>query len=107
MLEVDHIETFHGETQALFGAPLTVGAGEVVTLLGLDGAGKTATSRSILGLSPPRAGRVRFEGQEITRTPTHRISRMEIGWAPDDRRLFPALTARRNLALGTRNRPWR
>ena len=107
MLEVDHIETFYGETQALFGASLTVGAGEVVTLLGPNGAGKTTTIRSILGLSQPRAGRVRFEGQEITGMPTHRISRMGIGWVPDDRRVFPSLTGRRNLALGTRRTRFR
>ncbi|MDG4647890.1 ABC transporter ATP-binding protein [Roseibacterium sp. SDUM158017] len=102
MLEVDHIETFYGETQALFGASLTVGQGEVVALLGPNGAGKTTTIRSILGLSPPKGGRVRFEGQEITHLPTHRISRMGIGWVPDDRRVFPSLSGRRNLALGTR-----
>ena len=107
MLEVDHIETFYGETQALFGASLTVGAGEVVTLLGSNGAGKTTTIRSILGLSQPRAGRVRFDGQEITGMPTHRISRMGIGWVPDDRRVFPSLTGRRNLALGTRRTRFR
>ena len=107
MLEVDHIETFYGETQALFGASLKVNAGEVVTLLGPNGAGKTTTIRSILGLSQPRAGRVRFEGQEITGMPTHRISRMGIGWVPDDRRVFPSLTGRRNLALGTRRTKFR
>ena len=107
MLEVDHIETFYGETQALFGASLTVNAGEVVTLLGPNGAGKTTTIRSIFGLSQPRAGRVRFEGQEITGMPTHRISRMGIGWVPDDRRVFPSLTGRRNLALGTRRTKFR
>lgn len=107
MLDVDHIETFYGETQALFGASLSVGAGEVVALLGPNGAGKTTTIRSILGLSPPRAGRVRFEGREITRMPTHRISRIGIGWVPDDRRVFPSLSGRRNLSLGTRRTKYR
>lgn len=107
MLEIDHIETFYGETQALFGASLTVGEGEAVALLGPNGAGKTTTIRSVLGLSPPRAGRVRFGGQDITRMGTHRISRMGIGWVPDDRRIFPSLSGRRNLALGTRRTRYR
>ena len=94
MLEVASIETFYGETQALFGASLEVGEGEVVALLGPNGAGKTTTIRSILGLSPPRRGRIRFDGQDITRLPTHRISRLGIGWVPDDRRVFPTLTGR-------------
>jgi branched-chain amino acid transport system ATP-binding protein len=107
MLEVSGLETFYGETQALFGASIEVGAGEVVALLGPNGAGKTTTIRSILGLTPPRLGRVRFDGGEITDWPTHRISRLGIGWVPDDRRVFPSLTGRRNLALGTRRTRFR
>ncbi len=107
MLQVSDIETFYGETQVLFGTSLTVAPGEVVALLGANGAGKTTTIRSILGLSPPRRGRVLFDGREITREPTHRISRLGIGWVPDDRRVFPALTGRRNLALGTRHTRFR
>lgn len=109
MLEVAGIETFYGETQALFGVSLSVGPGEVVALLGSNGAGKTTTIRSILGLSAPRAGEVRFDGQPITALPTHRISRLGIGWVPDDRRVFPSLSGRRNLTLGkrrTRFRSW-
>lgn len=109
MLEVGAIETFYGETQALFGISLSVGVGEVVALLGSNGAGKTTTIRSILGLSPPRAGEIRFEGLPITKMSTHRISRLGISWVPDDRRVFPTLTGKRNLALGTRRtrfRPW-
>lgn len=107
MLELRGIETFYGETQALFGASVSVGAGEVVSLLGPNGAGKTTTIRSILGLSPPRRGQIRFDGQDITRMPTHRISRLGIGWVPDDRRVFPTLSGRRNLALGTRRTRFR
>lgn len=110
MLEVAGIETFYGETQALFGASLTVDAGEVVALLGANGAGKTTTIRSILGLTPPRRGTIRFDGREITRVPTHEIARAGIGWVPDDRRVFPSLTVARNLAIAvkrTRFRPWR
>jgi branched-chain amino acid transport system ATP-binding protein len=107
MLEVSGIETFYGETQALFGVSLRVEPGEAVALLGSNGAGKTTTIRSILGLSPPRTGDVRFDGQSITALPTHRISRLGIGWVPDDRRVFPTLTGRRNLALGTRRTRFR
>jgi len=109
MLEIRDIETFYGETQALFGASLRVGEGEVVSLLGPNGAGKTTMIRSILGLTPPRRGRIGFDGRDITRQPTHRISAMGIGWVPDDRRVFPTLTVARNLQLGmrkTRFRSW-
>ncbi len=107
MLEVSSIETFYGETQALFGVSLSVGPGEVVALLGPNGAGKTTTIRSILGLSQARRGHIRFDGQAITAMPTHNISRLGIGWVPDDRRIFPALSGRRNLALGTRTTRFR
>ncbi len=109
MLQVNEIETFYGETQALFGMSLEVRTAEVVALLGPNGAGKTTTLRSILGLSPPRRGQIAFDGQDITGMPTHRISRLGIGWVPDDRRVFPTLTGRRNLAIGarrTRFRSW-
>ena len=110
MLSVaERIDTFYGETQALFDVSLAVGAGEVVALLGPNGAGKTTTLRSILGLTPARRGRVRFDGRDITRTPTHEIARGGIGWVPDDRRIFPTLTVARNLAIArkrTRFRAW-
>jgi len=107
MLELNGIETFYGETQALFGVSLGIGRGEVVALLGPNGAGKTTTLRSILGLSPPRRGHIRFDEQDITALPTHRIARMGISWVPDDRRVFPTLTAARNLRLGTRRTRFR
>ncbi len=107
MLELSNIETFYGETQALFGVSLGIGRGEVVALLGPNGAGKTTTLRSILGLSPPRRGRIRFDEQDITAAPTHRIAGMGISWVPDDRRVFPTLTAARNLRLGTRRTRFR
>lgn len=110
MLDLTHIETFYGETQALFDVSLSIGEGEAVALLGANGAGKTTVLRSILGLTPARRGRVTFRGHEITRTPTHRIARSGIGWVPDDRRIFPALTVRTNLALGQKKsafKAWR
>ncbi|MBC7996011.1 MAG: ABC transporter ATP-binding protein [Rhizobacter sp.] len=109
VLSIDNIETFYGETQALFGVSLSIAPGEVVALLGPNGAGKTTTLRSILGLTPPRRGRIHFDGQDITRRPTHEIAAMGVGWVPDDRRIFPTLTVARNLAIArkkTRFRSW-
>jgi branched-chain amino acid transport system ATP-binding protein len=109
LLSVEGIDTFYGETQVLFGASLQVAPGEVLALLGPNGAGKTTTLRSILGLTPPRHGRVRFDGQDVTRRPTHQIAAAGVGWVPDDRRVFPTLTVARNLAIArkkTRFRAW-
>jgi branched-chain amino acid transport system ATP-binding protein len=109
LLSVDGIHTFYGETQALFGASLHVAPGEVLALLGPNGAGKTTTLRSILGLTPPRSGRVHFDGHDITHRPTHQIAAMGVGWVPDDRRVFPTLTVARNLEIArkkTRFRAW-
>ena len=109
MLALDAIDTFYGETQALFGVSLAVKAGEVVALLGPNGAGKTTTLRSILGLTRARSGRVAFDGRDVTEAPTHEIARAGVGWVPDDRRVFPALTVARNLAIAakrTRFRAW-
>jgi branched-chain amino acid transport system ATP-binding protein len=110
ILAVQDIHTFYGETQALFGVSLQVAPGEVLALLGPNGAGKTTTLRSILGLTPPRHGRIRFDGQGITQLPTHRIAAMGVGWVPDDRRIFPTLTVSRNLDIArkkTRFRAWK
>jgi len=109
MLEVNAIETYYGESQALFGTSINVAEGEVVALLGANGAGKTTTLRSILGLTPPRSGSIRFDGEDITRRQTHEIAQMGIGWVPDDRRIFPTLTVERNLSIArksTRFRKW-
>jgi branched-chain amino acid transport system ATP-binding protein len=109
MIAVDRVETYYGETQVLFGVSLEVAAGEVVALLGPNGAGKTTTLRSILGLTPARSGSVRFDGDDITRAPTHTIAQRGVGWVPDDRRIFPTLTVARNLAIArkkTRFRSW-
>jgi branched-chain amino acid transport system ATP-binding protein len=106
MLEVSGIDTFYGETQALFGVSLAVDRGEVLALLGPNGAGKTTTLRSILGLTAPRSGRILFAGDDITRWPTHRIARRGIGWVPDDRRLCPTLTVARNLGIAVKRTPF-
>jgi branched-chain amino acid transport system ATP-binding protein len=109
MLKVSDIHTYYGETQAVFGASLEVNEGEVVALLGPNGAGKTTTIRSILGLTPPRQGDIRFDGDVVTKLPTHEIARRGIGWVPDDRRIFPTLTVARNLQIAakrTRFRTW-
>ncbi|MEX0956705.1 MAG: ABC transporter ATP-binding protein [Rhizobiaceae bacterium] len=107
MLELRNTEAFYGETQALFGASLSIGKAEVVALLGPNGAGKTTTIRSILGLTRARGGTIRFDGVDITAAPTHRISGMGISWVPDDRRVFPTLTVARNLQIGRRRTKFR
>ena len=107
MLEIGRIDAYYGETQVLFDVSLAVGAGEVVALLGANGAGKTTTLRAILGLTPPRAGQIRFDGADITRAPTHKIARAGIGWVPDDRRVFPTLTVERNLAIARKSSRFR
>lgn len=109
ILDVDRIDTYYGETQALFGVSLAVGEGEVVALLGANGAGKTTTLRSVLGLTPAKTGGIRFDGRDITRAATHEIAQSGIGWVPDDRRIFPTLTVERNLDIArkkTRFRAW-
>ncbi len=99
MLALERVRTFYGETQVLFDVSLQVGRGEVVALLGANGAGKTTMLRSVLGLTPARSGRIEFNGRDVTRAPTHEIARMGLGWVPDDRRIFPTLTVARNLAI--------
>jgi branched-chain amino acid transport system ATP-binding protein len=107
ILEVDAIDTFHGETQALYRVSLSVAKGEVLALLGANGAGKTTTLRSILGLTRPRSGIIRFNGEDITLAPTHVIARAGICWVPDDRRLCPTLTVAKNLRIATKKTPFR
>jgi branched-chain amino acid transport system ATP-binding protein len=102
VLSVAELDVYYGETQVLFGVSLDVAAGEVVALLGPNGAGKTTTLRAILGLTPPRRGSVHFDGDDVTREPTHRIARRGLSWVPDDRRVFPSLTAARNLSIAER-----
>ena len=107
ILEVEAVDTFYGETQALFGASLAVERGKVFALLGPNGAGKTTMLRSILGLTRPRRGAIRFDGREVTHSPTHEIARAGIGWVPDDRRLCPTLTVARNLGIAQKRTRFR
>src|SRR5262245_7163952 len=99
ILEVESVDTFYGETQALFGASLAIAPASVFALLGPNGAGKTTMLRSILGLTRPRRGMVKFDSRDVTRSATHDIARAGIGWVPDDRRLCPTLTVARNLGI--------
>lgn len=104
MLELDDVHTYYGESQALQGVTLELDEGETVCLLGRNGAGKSTTLKSIIGLTPPRKGRVVFEGKEIQRKPAHRIARLGIGLVPEDRRIFPGLSVRENLEVAQRRR---
>ncbi len=107
ILEVKNIHTYYGETKVLYNVSLSVGRGEVVSLLGPNGAGKTTTLRSILGLTPAIRGTILFDGREITSKPTHEIARAGISWVPEDRRIFPTLTVRRNLSIANKRSRFR
>jgi branched-chain amino acid transport system ATP-binding protein len=111
MLEVESLETAYGESQVLFGVSFAIGAGEVVTLLGRNGMGKTTTVRSIVGLIPARAGQIRFEGRPIHRLPSYRVAQAGLALVPEGRQVFPNLTVRENLVATAANRrrhpdPW-
>jgi branched-chain amino acid transport system ATP-binding protein len=100
LLEVENIRTRYGSIQALGGVSLTVEDGEVVTLIGSNGAGKSTTLRSIAGLTPAYAGRISFDGIDITRLPAHEIVARGIALSPEGRHCFPRMTVRENLDLG-------
>jgi branched-chain amino acid transport system ATP-binding protein len=102
LLELHHVETYYEESHVLFDVSLEVDAGEVVCLLGRNGAGKTTTVRSIIGLTPPRSGRIALRGQDIHGLAPYRIARLGIGFVPEDRRVFPNLTVQENLEVGRR-----
>ncbi|HKK30117.1 MAG TPA: ABC transporter ATP-binding protein [Alphaproteobacteria bacterium] len=104
-LEVDGIHTAYGLSQVLFGVSFNVEAGHIVALIGRNGVGKTTTMRSVIGLTPPHKGKVRFEGQDITGLPAHRIAKLGIGFVPEDRRIFPELTVWENLDIARRPAP--
>jgi len=104
MLKVNTIETFYGKSQALFGVSLNVGEGEVVTLLGRNGMGKSTTVSSIMGLTPIRSGRIAFDGSDIDRLPSYAIARLGIGLVPEGRQIFPNLTVHENMLATAANR---
>ena len=100
ILELEDVHTYYGTIQALKGITLEVGAGEIVTLIGANGAGKSTTLRSINGLNHPQQGAIRFEGDDITTTPAHEIVRRGISQSPEGRKLFPRMTVVENLEMG-------
>ena len=111
LLELSNIEPCYGLSQVLFGLSLAVAPGELVTLMGRNGMGKTTTVRSLMGLTPAMAGSVRFDGKEIRGLPAYRVAKLGIGLVPEGRQVFPNLTARENLIATAANRasaanPW-
>jgi branched-chain amino acid transport system ATP-binding protein len=104
MLSVTGLETFYGDSQVLFGLSFEVGAGEVVTLLGRNGMGKTTTVRSVMGLVRPRAGQVRFDDTAIDGLPAFKVARAGLGLVPEGRQIFPNLSVRENLVATAANR---
>jgi branched-chain amino acid transport system ATP-binding protein len=111
LLEVDGIETCYGLSQVLFGMSLSVKSGEMVALMGRNGMGKTTTIRSIMGLTPARAGTIRFAGENVRTRASFRIAKLGIGLVPEGRQIFPNLTVRENLVAASTNRlgsrdPW-
>ena len=104
MLTVEALETAYGLSQVLFGVSFTVDAGQVVTLLGRNGMGKTTTVRSIMGIVPLRAGRVTFQGRALHRLPSYRVAQAGIGLVPEGRQVFPNLSVRENLVATAANR---
>ncbi|WP_445218643.1 ABC transporter ATP-binding protein [Bradyrhizobium sp. Pa8] len=111
LLDVDGIETCYGLSQVLFGLSLSIKPGEMVSLMGRNGMGKTTTIRSIMGLTPARAGTIRFAGAEVRQLPSYRIAKLGVGLVPEGRQIFPNLTVRENLVAAAADRfgssnPW-
>jgi branched-chain amino acid transport system ATP-binding protein len=101
ILELEGVHTYYGSIQALKGISIEVKAGEIVTLIGANGAGKSTTLRSINGLNSPRRGRIRFQGRDITHASAHDIVEQGISQSPEGRRLFPRMSVLENLEMGT------
>ena len=111
MLEINGLETAYGQSQVLFGMELNVGKGEVVTLLGRNGMGKTTTLHSVMGLVPSRSGNIRFQGQELRELHSYQIAKTGLSLVPEGRQIFPNLTVLENLVATASNRsqsenPW-
>jgi branched-chain amino acid transport system ATP-binding protein len=104
ILDVKDIHTYYGTSHILFGISLQINEGEAVCLLGRNGAGKTTTLKSIIGLTPPKKGKIQFQGKEVVGKPPYYIAQLGVGFVPDDRRIFPDLTVRQNILLAKRER---
>ncbi len=104
LLEVDGIDTYYGLSQVLFGVSLRIAAGEMVTLLGRNGMGKTTTVRSIMGLTKAARGAIRFAGREVAGLPSYRVAKLGLGLVPEGRQIFPNLSVRENLVATAANR---
>ncbi len=106
MLEIAGLQAAYGHSQVLHDISLAIAPGQLVTLMGRNGMGKTTTIRTLMGLLPPRAGTIRFAGQDIARRSPERIARLGIGLVPEGRLIFPALTVRENLIATSRGTFW-
>jgi branched-chain amino acid transport system ATP-binding protein len=106
MLEVKDLQTAYGHSQVLFGVSLRIGKGEVVSLLGRNGMGKTTTVKSIMGIVRPRAGEIRFAGRPLHGLPSYRIAQAGLGLVPEGRQVFPNLKVHENLVATSRPGPW-
>ena len=106
MLEVRALETAYGSSQVLFGVDLRIDKGEVVTLLGRNGMGKTTTVRSIMGIARPKSGSISFEQKPLHHLPSYRIAQAGLGLVPEGRQVFPNLTVRENLVATARSGEW-
>ncbi|HEY5828035.1 MAG TPA: ATP-binding cassette domain-containing protein, partial [Hyphomicrobiaceae bacterium] len=111
LLEVEAIEAGYGRSQVLFGLSLGIAPGEMVTLMGRNGMGKTTTVRSIMGLTPARAGTIRFGEKDIRGLASYRVAKLGVGLVPEGRQIFPNLTVRENLVATAANtsgaaKPW-
>jgi len=111
LLKLESVETCYGLSQVLFGVSLAIAPGEMVTLMGRNGMGKTTTVRSIMGLTPARAGSIRLGGREIRMLPAYRVAKLGLALVPEGRQIFPNLTVRENLVATAANRlgaadPW-
>ncbi len=100
MLDAQQLCAWYGKAQILFDVSLHVGAGQCVALMGRNGAGKSTTMKALMGLLARRSGRVRFEGRDVSQLAPHAISRLGLGWVPEDRRIFTDLSVRENLEVG-------
>ena len=110
LLQLAGVDAFYGRAHILYDVSLAVDRGEVVGLLGRNGAGKSTTIKTVIGLVRPRAGQILYHGQDITDMPVHQIARLGIGYVPEERRVFPDLSVRENLVVGRQERrpeaPW-